>query len=129
MESKLLNCSKCGRLFESKDGSSLCSRCNENVDDDFSKVKDYIYDHPTCSLKDVSDDTGVPTDSILKWIREGRILLSQDSAIRFCQKCGAAIISGKYCPKCIAKLQETLKIDQPEETEYRGMHIKSGEKK
>lgn len=124
-ESKLLNCKKCGRLFQSKDGGALCSRCNHSVDDEFGKVREFIYENPTSSLKDVADGTGVETDAILKWIREGKIVLTSDSGIRFCQKCGASVISGKYCPRCVAELQQNLKLDpQPEEKTYRGMYTK-----
>lgn len=125
MEGSLMNCKKCGRLFQAKDSTGLCSRCNASVDDDFTKVKDYIYDNPSSSLKDVSEGTGVDSEAILKWIREGKIILSSDSGIRFCQKCGASIISGKYCNACVAKLQNTLKVEEePQKQEYRGMHIK-----
>lgn len=126
MDGKLMNCKKCGRLFQSKDEFGLCSRCNASVDDDFIKVKDYIYDNPTSSLKDVSEGTGVDSEAILKWIHEGKIVLSSDSGIRFCQKCGASIISGKFCNACIAKLQTTLKVEEEApKQEYRGMHTKS----
>lgn len=126
MDGSLMNCKKCGRLFQAKDELGLCSRCNANVDDEFTKVKDYIYDNPSSSLKDVAEGTDVPTESILKWIREGKIILSSDSGIRFCQKCGASIISGKFCNSCVAHLQSNLKVDapEPEKKEYRGMHTK-----
>lgn len=126
MEGSLVNCKKCGRLFQAKDEFGLCSRCNASVDDEFIKVKDYIYDNPSSSLKDVAEGTGVDSESILKWIHEGKIVLSSDSPIRFCQKCGASIIAGKYCNACIAKLQVTLKVDEevPVKSEYKGMHTK-----
>ncbi len=125
MEGQLVNCKKCGRLFQAKDETMLCSRCNESIDDDFVKVKDYIYDNPSSSLKDVAEGTGVPADSILKWIREGKIILSDRSAIKFCEKCGTSIVTGKYCPTCVAKLQLTLKVETEEPKDvYRGMHTK-----
>ncbi len=124
---ELMNCKKCSRLFHSKNGATLCSRCNVTVDDDFSKVRNFIYDNPSLSLKDVSEATGVEVTSILKWIREGKIILSDDSGIKLCEKCGASIISGRYCSSCIKKIQDSLKVDPSEfkTDEYRGMHIKS----
>ncbi len=123
---ELMNCKKCGRLFQSKDGIGFCSRCNVTVDDNFSKVRNYIYDNPSLSLKDVADDTGVDVEIILKWIREERIVLSSDSAIRLCQKCGESIISGKYCAICVNKMQDALKVDPSSfnNDDYKGMHIK-----
>lgn len=131
--SKLKNCKKCNRLFSSADGSTLCSRCNEDVDDEFKTVREYIYDNPSSSLKDISDGTGVNTESILKWIREGKIILSDSSSIRFCERCGEPVMSGRYCNACISQLQSNLKIEDKsgsqEEKQYRGMHIKDSKDK
>ncbi len=123
----LMNCKKCSRLFHSKNGATLCSRCNVTVDDDFSKVRNFIYDNPSLGLKDVSDATGVEVASILKWIREEKIILANDSGIKLCEKCGASIMSGKYCSACVKKIRDSLTIDPSDfqSDDYRGMHIKS----
>ena len=124
--SMLINCKKCNRLFSSKDGSTLCSRCSDVIDDGFGRVREYIYENPTSSLKDVSHGTGVEADAILKWIREGKIILSDRSNISFCERCGVAIDGGRYCGKCIKELSEGLKvgIGQNDVLRGAGIHIR-----
>ncbi|MDO4799020.1 MAG: MerR family transcriptional regulator [Bacillota bacterium] len=120
----LLNCKKCNRLFASDHGETLCSRCNEVTDDGFSKAREFIYDNPQSSLKDVSEGTGVEVDAILKWIREGRIVLTSQSGIRLCQRCGDPMLSGKYCDKCTAELKSSLTLEEETPKEHRGMFTK-----
>jgi len=132
--SNLMNCKKCGRLYSSKNGSSLCSRCNEDIDDEFTRVREYIYDNPTSSVKDVSAATSVDTDAILKWIREGKIVLGESSKIAFCERCGEHTEGDRFCPKCVRELTNGLKegIDNkanPNERRGMGMHIKENNKK
>jgi predicted amidophosphoribosyltransferase len=124
----LRNCKKCGRLFSSVDGSALCSRCNDNVDDSFTRVREYIYDNPTSSVKDVSHGTGVDADAILKWIREGKITLADNSNIAFCERCGSPTEGARFCGKCVRELTNGLKKGMQDTAgpaiKHRGMHIK-----
>lgn len=125
----LKNCKKCNRLFAAADtNSSLCSRCNEDIDDDFTKVREYIYDNPTSGVKDVSLGTGISTEAILKWIRDGKIVLGANALISFCERCGEAVNGGgRFCPKCIRNLTDGLKAGIGTNDQYRasaGMHIK-----
>lgn len=129
----LRNCKKCNRLFSSVDGNSLCSRCNDDIDDEFTRVREYIYDNPSSSVKDVSIATGVEADAILKWIREGKIVLSKGSSIAFCDRCGEPTDGGRFCAKCVHELSTGLKSGIGESTEAQrqrmGMHIKDTRKK
>lgn len=126
----LKNCKKCGRLFSANNDSTfLCSRCNESIDDDFTKVREYIYDNPTSSVKDVSFGTGVPTESILKWIRDEKIVLGDKSIISFCERCGEPLNDGgRFCPKCVRSLTDGLRQGLSEgrtsTSRNHGMHIK-----
>jgi len=127
----LRNCKKCNRLFSSVDGSALCSRCSEDADDGFNKVREYIYDNPNSSVKDVSVGTGVSTDVILQWIREGRIVLGDHANISFCERCDAPIDGGRFCGKCVRELAEGLKsgIGANDQKNRAGMHIKEHDRK
>ncbi|MBF4694510.1 hypothetical protein [Fusibacter ferrireducens] len=125
----LKNCKKCNRLFAAPDASSsLCSRCNEAIDDDFTKVREYIYDNPTSGVKDVSIGTGVSTEAILKWIRDGKIVLGANALISFCERCGEVVNGGgRFCPKCIRSLTDGLKAGMDSNDSHRprgGMHIR-----
>lgn len=105
----LRNCKKCNRLFSAQEGQFLCSRCNDEVDDDFLRVKEFIYDNPSSSIKEVSFNTGVHVDIILKWIREDKIVLATNSVITFCERCGEPSDGSRYCKKCVHELSLGLK--------------------
>ena len=133
MES-LRNCKKCNRLFSSTNGTSLCSRCSNEVDDGFTRVREYIYDNPSSSVKEVATGTGVDADSILKWIREGRIVLSDRANIAFCERCDTPTDGSRYCGKCVRELSEGLKSGLAEKAngsnqQRHGMHIKENDRK
>lgn len=129
----LRNCKKCGRLFSATNGTALCSRCSNEVDDGFTKVREYIYDNPSSSVKEVSSGTGVNSDVILKWIREGRIVLGDHANIAFCERCDAPTDGSRYCGKCVHELSTGLKAGLAEKANsnnkpLHGMHIKDHKK-
>ena len=88
----LKNCVECGRSFASKDGEKLCKRClDKKVEDDFKKVRDYLYDHPGADISDVSEHTGVEEKIILKLLRQDRIeVVDEENSIK----------SGRLCEEC-----------------------------
>ncbi|MDR5659768.1 MerR family transcriptional regulator [Serpentinicella sp. ANB-PHB4] len=101
----LRNCSKCGRVFSYK-GSTVCSRCASTYEDDYKKVKDYLYDNPGASISEVSEETEVPEKQILKYLREARIEIREDSNYLLdCERCGTGIKSGRYCDKCAGEMR------------------------
>lgn len=129
----LRNCKKCGRLFSSTNGSYLCSRCSDSIDDEFTRVREYIYDNPSSSVKDVAEGTGVESEAILKWIREGKIVLGEGARISFCERCDEPTDGSRFCPKCARELSQGLKSGlESKETskkDHIGMHIKEPTKK
>lgn len=110
----LKNCEKCGRAFASVDEMTLCSRCiKENEDNNFKKVRNYLYDNPGADIKELARETGVDEKVILQFIRDGRIgsikgaNVSHDA--RECKKCGKSIVVGTICDDCRKKeLEEQL---------------------
>jgi len=102
----LINCSKCGRVFAFT-GSQVCSRCSSSDEDDFKKVKEYLYDNPGASVFEVSQETGVAEKQILRFLRESRIEVRESSNyILDCERCGTSIRSGRFCDKCVAAMQK-----------------------
>ncbi|SDJ90994.1 TIGR03826 family flagellar region protein [Natronincola ferrireducens] len=115
---ELKNCTKCGRAF-AYTGSDLCSRCDNTDEEDFKKVKDYLYDHPGANILEVSEATEVSEKKILKFLRENRIEIREaDNLLLGCERCAAPIRSGKFCDKCAAQLKkEFSSILQTNKTE------------
>ncbi|AOY75639.1 TIGR03826 family flagellar region protein [Clostridium formicaceticum] len=102
----LRNCANCGRAFAYA-GSELCSRCDTTIEEDFKKVKDYLYDHPGANIIEVSEATGVSEKKILRFLREKRIeIKEEDNLLLDCQRCGIAIRSGRFCDACTIELQK-----------------------
>ncbi len=95
------NCRKCGRLFNYLVGPRLCMACRESLEADFQRVKEYIRENKGATISQVSEECEVEISQIYQWLREERLELTEGSTILlYCETCGAAIMSGRYCDKC-----------------------------
>lgn len=102
------NCKMCGNLFNYT-GSPLCPACNKKMEKKFSEVKEYIRANPSSSLSVVSEETEVPIQQLKRWIREERLSFSKDSGVVIqCEKCGAAILTGRFCKECKRTMTKSL---------------------
>lgn len=119
---ELKNCVKCGRTFGAKGKEEHCTKCAmEHIEEDFKKVRDYLYDHPGADIKEVAHETGVLEKVIIKLLKDERIEVVEDTnALLKCERCTVGIKSGRYCDECkndIAKeliaTRESLKF-QPD---------------
>ncbi|MCC5910837.1 MAG: MerR family transcriptional regulator [Clostridiaceae bacterium] len=105
---ELRNCTSCGRTF-AYSGSEICSRCGNTDEEDFQKVKEYLYDHPGATIVEVSEETEVSEKKILRYLRESRIeIREEDNMMLDCERCGASIRSGRFCDKCSGELKREL---------------------
>ena len=105
----LRNCARCGKMFNYIGGQPICDPCKKAIEEDFQKVKQYIEDNPTASLKMISEENQVSTKQIQQWIREERLMFSKDSPIQLlCEGCGEPITTGRFCAKCKTSMANTL---------------------
>ncbi|HCC07444.1 MAG TPA: MerR family transcriptional regulator [Clostridiales bacterium] len=103
------NCRKCGKVF-SYTGNIHCPECVEKEEEEFKMVKDYIYDHPKCSVYEVSEITGVAVRNIVNFLKQDRLESVEGlSSLLVCEKCGQSIKSGRYCPKCLTDISNKTK--------------------
>ncbi len=97
-------CSICGKLFQSL-GTNVCAPCSEQVDKDFLKIREYIYDTSgDVDVKEIMENTGVAEKTILYLLKEGRLSeknVTYKGDVK-CAVCGKKINSGKLCAKCSA---------------------------
>lgn len=110
------NCKGCSRLFQYIGGPVLCPICRELLEDKFTEVKAYIYEHRGASVAEVSEATDVTVKQIKQWIREERLVLSDATEVGItCEKCGKPIRSGRFCEKCKNKMTNEFEgaIDHP----------------
>lgn len=105
----LKDCEQCGRIFAAEEGQTLCKKCLEaEVESDFKKVRDYLYDNPGADIIEVEKETGVDRKIILKLLKDERIeVVNEESSILTCEVCGKQIKSGRMCDQC--KKNKTIK--------------------
>jgi len=101
------HCKKCGRLYQ-YDGEKLCMKCRNDEEDEFYKVREYLYDNPNASIVETSEETGVDEEKILKYLRDGRLELKGENLLLECERCGTPIPTGRYCSKCVKEMQNEL---------------------
>ncbi len=103
----LKTCSWCNRMFEDYLGNNtLCQDCRDKEETLLRAVKDYLWDNPGATETKLGELFDIPRGRISKWLRDGRIELTPDSAIKLrCLRCGSMITSGKYCPDCAERIK------------------------
>lgn len=101
------NCRKCGKIY-AYDGHKVCSSCRKEEEEEFQKVKGYLYDNPDSTVQEISSETGISVHKIMRYLREGRLQLRGDNhnAILDCERCGKSINTGRYCDKCADDLKK-----------------------
>lgn len=106
------NCKRCGHVF-TYTGKSLCMTCLTEEQEDFEKVREFLFKHPNSTTIEVSDATDVEIKVITRFLKEGRLeseglqLAEGDSLT--CEKCDRPISSGRYCEACLKEMQGDFK--------------------
>ena len=113
------NCRRCRRLFNYIGGQPICPQCREELEKKFHEVKKYIFDNKNVTIKDVVENCDIDENTVRQWIREERLEFSAGVDIGVtCEKCGAPIVSGRFCEKCkasmINQLSEAGRRPEPE---------------
>lgn len=108
---ELKNCTKCNRTFGADVGQELCTKCSADyMEEDFRRIRDYLYDYPGADVKEVAEATGASELVILRLLKEGRIEIVKDKTlIRRCEKCKKIVQTGRICPECKNSLAQDLK--------------------
>lgn len=105
------NCKRCGKVFVKVGSSNLCPECLKADEEEFKKVRNYIYNNPGATVIEVSEKTEVPVSKIMEYLKDGRIELAKMDGLPIltCERCGAPIRSGRFCNQCAALLEKELK--------------------
>ncbi len=95
------NCRKCGRLFNYIQGPPICPGCKDLIEKKFVEVKEFIRENVSASIPEISKQCEVEPALLQQWIREERLIFSEDSPIGInCELCGAMIKTGRLCNNC-----------------------------
>ena len=99
------SCRRCRALFHHVVGPTLCEKCKRKDEDDFQKVKDYLYDNPGASMTQVCTDVDVTVRQVQQYLRDGRLTVAKDSPLGIeCERCKVRISTGRYCEECTAAM-------------------------
>jgi flagellar operon protein (TIGR03826 family) len=103
------NCPQCGKIFNFV-RTNLCPECLEKEEQIFRVIRDYISQHPGVSVVDVSRDTGISEEKVLRFLRQGRLAIGGEKQVKpECEICGKFVSGGRYCSACQEKLTAGLK--------------------
>ena len=107
---EFIKCDFCRIPFQSF-GSKLCKDCFAALDEDFIKIREYLYDNEA-GIEEVSEATGVPTKTIMYLLKEERLIVKDDSGrasgLLKCEVCKRSISTGKMCERCKNEIVTTL---------------------
>lgn len=104
------SCRGCGKLFNYIWGTYLCHGCKKKLEDKFIQVRDYIREHDTATMKDISEDNDISVKQLKQWVREERLTFTDKSPVGIeCENCGAMIRTGRFCNKCKNNMANDLR--------------------
>jgi len=102
------NCPRCGKIF-TVIRSPFCPACEKLDEEVFQRVKSYLEDNPNQSLVEVAAACDTSTKKILGYVRDGRLLASEGlQGELVCAACGKPIQHGRYCDKCVIKINQEI---------------------
>ncbi len=111
---ELKNCVNCGRLFGYEGRYEKCKKCRDEQEDEFKKVKEFLWKNPGSSIEKIHKNTGVKKNLILRFANEGRLTVEGlDIGNELtCERCGKSISKGRFCLECQQVLIDGFKKDK-----------------
>lgn len=107
---EIRNCRVCGKMMQYNGlGAAICPGCKKRLEEKFTVARKYLKEYPGATINELADAAEVPISQVNQWIREERLVFTDDSPIGIdCERCGKMIKSGKYCPECKKNLVHEL---------------------
>jgi len=99
MQSRIKQCKRCKRVFQSV-GAAFCPECVIEMEEEFDKVRKYLYEHSNANVFEIVQETGVKERTVLSFLKEGRLSIKNNQGFLTCERCGVSIESGRFCKKC-----------------------------
>ncbi|MGL5259640.1 MAG: flagellar protein [Lachnospiraceae bacterium] len=111
-------CKGCRKLFNYVVGPYYCPACKDALEKKYNEVKTYIRENANADINRIAEECEVDKAQIHQWIREERLMLSDNSSITLeCELCGGEIRTGRFCNSCKEKLAGGLSnaIEKPKQ--------------
>lgn len=126
---QLTNCENCGQLYIKNAVRDVCEKCYRQEEEAYTTVYKFIRQrvNRTATMQQVVDGTGVEEKLIIKFIKKGRIHVSQFPNLGYpCDRCGAFIQTGKLCDSCKKDINSQITaLDREEERNRSEQKIKT----
>jgi DNA-directed RNA polymerase subunit M/transcription elongation factor TFIIS len=89
----IANCPECNKLFTPKPGLRVCHLCSIVEQENYQKVYGYMLKHPDSDIPEVSEKTGIPQESILRLVQQGRFQSAKafQKRVPSCNRCSKAL--------------------------------------
>ncbi|MBP1157809.1 MULTISPECIES: flagellar protein [unclassified Paenibacillus] len=98
------NCVRCGKVYL-KNNFGMCTNCIKDIEAEYEKCLKFLRENRTCTIQELSDETGVDMKQIVKFIREGRISIRNNPNMGYeCDMCGTIIRTNNICDNCRSRL-------------------------
>ncbi len=100
MAREVRNCKRCGKIFVYA-GVAVCPECLQKEEEQYKKVKRFLDEHPRAGVRETSDETGVPTEVVVEFVRQGLLVTHAGPGGQLtCMICKKPITRGRLCPRC-----------------------------
>lgn len=108
------NCKRCGKVFAYQ-RIPICPECEKKDNDDLEVVRQFIADHPGCTIQVISQETEISSSQIRKYLVDGRLdVIESMSPMLECENCGTQIYTGRLCYECSKKLGKEVARGLPQ---------------
>ena len=107
----LANCPECGGLFVKSEFRLTCEKCFREEEKQYEIVYNYLRkrENRMATMMQVVEATGVKESLIIKFVKAGRLHLSQFPNLGYpCDRCGTLIRDGRLCADCSQDLQKQI---------------------
>lgn len=94
-------CPHCQRPFSQLRNEEVCLACMAKGEDEFRRIKEYLYEHPGASATELVQRLGVTIRQIQHYLREDRLeVVGEGYTGLTCDKCGKPLKTGRMCEHC-----------------------------
>lgn len=114
----LSNCPECGEIYIKSKFRDVCEKCWREEEAAYDTVYKYMRkrENRAATMLQVVEATGVTEAQILKFIKSGKLQITQFPNLGYpCDKCGKIIRTGKLCEGCASEILSDLKNLEREE--------------
>lgn len=126
-EYEVQNCPNCGNIFR-KTTWSVCQDCKNEIENELKKCIEYIRRNRQTTMDQLIQYTGVNEQNIMKYIREGKINISDVPHLSYpCDLCQGPIRKANLCYNCRMKINTDIDKMKNQEEKDRQKRIQDSQ--